>query len=235
MHVSHAQKWRLDPQTPPTSLHLGRHDRETKELLLLVCCGSNPLTWMCKYATWFVPCGACVIHEHTRAHVQPPLFPSPCWHTMQRPRPRASFRLFSSLRAISNNLPWWYGTEAGRHVTCSASAWWQTSPLFMPGEEKGPQCTTAAFGCLCSGCTRPAVEPRTVDRRCFVWACDHAAQATWFILKNLKKGENDHHCLLHHRAGALVEFSQLDASRCLLFCCLWCSYFVSFLLFQDAK
>lgn len=51
----------------PTSLHLSRHDRETKELLLLVCWGSNPLTWMCKYATWFERCGVYVTHEHTRA------------------------------------------------------------------------------------------------------------------------------------------------------------------------
>lgn len=51
----------------PTSLHLSRHDRETKELLLVVCWESNPLTWMCNYATWFEPCGVYVIHEHTRA------------------------------------------------------------------------------------------------------------------------------------------------------------------------
>lgn len=31
MHVSPAQKWRQDLQTPPTSLYLGRHDRERQK------------------------------------------------------------------------------------------------------------------------------------------------------------------------------------------------------------
>lgn len=38
-----------------------------------------------------------LLHQHTQAHVQPLLFPPPCWDNMQRPRPHVSFRLFSSL------------------------------------------------------------------------------------------------------------------------------------------
>lgn len=67
VHVRHAQPWRLDPQTAPTSLHSGADDRETKGLLLLVCRGSDPLTWTCKYTTRFAPCGAYVIGERARA------------------------------------------------------------------------------------------------------------------------------------------------------------------------
>lgn len=95
---------------------------------------------------------------YTSTHVQPPLLPPPCWHNLQRPRPHAWFRLFSSLQAISNNLHWWYGTEAGT---------WRA--LRLPGDRpllcsclrrrKVPQFTTAASGCLSSGCTRPAIAP----------------------------------------------------------------------------
>lgn len=140
MHISPAQKWRRDLQTPPTSLYLGRHDRETKELLFSSVvaqihwhgCANMPHDLCCVVRVLYTS-----THVHTcslRCFLHPA--DTPC-----RGHARASFRLFSSLRAISNNLPWWYGTEAGRHVMCSSSAWWQTSPLFMPGEENGPQCT----------------------------------------------------------------------------------------------
>lgn len=48
-------------------------------------------------------------------------------------------------------------------MTCSASAWRQTSSLFMPEEEKGPQFPSASFGCLHSACTSSAVESLTAD------------------------------------------------------------------------
>lgn len=165
----------------PTSLHLSCHDRERKELLLLVCWGSNPLTWMCKHATWFEPSGVYVIHERTRAAAR--CFLPIADTTCRGQRPHAWFRLFSSLQAISNDLHWWYGTEAGT---------WRA--LRLPGDRpllcsclrrrKVPQFTTAASGCLRSGCTRPAVAPLA---DVLLRACDHVAQEMWFVQKNVQK------------------------------------------------
>lgn len=122
-------------------------------------CANMPHDWSCV---------VCMLYTST--HVRTcslRCFPPPCWHNLQRPRPHAWFRLFSSLQAISNDLRWWYGTETGT---------WRA--LRLPGDRpllcsclrrrKVPQFTTAAFGCLRSSCTRPAVEPLAVDRWCFV-------------------------------------------------------------------
>lgn len=57
-------------------------------------------------------------------------------------------------------------------MSCSVFAWRQTSPLFMPEEEKGPQSPSAIFGCLNTSCTRPAIDSPTVDCSCSLHACD---------------------------------------------------------------
>lgn len=48
-------------------------------------------------------------------------------------------------------------------MTSSMFAWRQTSPLFMPEEEKGPQSPSAIAGCLNTVCTRPTIGSPTVD------------------------------------------------------------------------
>lgn len=53
-----------------------------------------------------------------------------------------------------------------RDMTCFVFAWRQTSPLFMPEEEKGPQSPSAVFGCLNASCTRPAIDSPAVERSC---------------------------------------------------------------------
>lgn len=78
----------------------------------------------------------------------------------------------------------------------------------------------------------PSVEPLTVDRWCFAWACDHAAQAMFLYRKIKKRVEMT---IAASSTIAQDEFSKLGASPCLLLWCLWSSYFVSFLSFQDAK
>lgn len=185
-------------------------ERETKELLLL-CCGSNPLTWMYKicpiiFAVWC----ASYTQAHTRAR-----FPPPCWLYMQRPRPHASFRLFSSQGAISNDLHWWYGTEAGRpaggqarDVFCVCLVTGLSSVSCL-GRRRALSsqllpwavCVLVALGLLLS-----LWPPMTFCVSMWLRCSGHV-----IYTQTCKKKQQKKPITLHHRTVALEELHKLDA------------------------
>ena len=63
--------------------------------------------------------------------------------------------------------------QLGGDMTSSVFAWRQTSPLFMPEEEKGPQSPSAIPGCLYTGLALapPLILPLW-SALCSLHACD---------------------------------------------------------------